>query len=99
MGVGLPDVHAGPAGYSGFCRGQRTGFVQMKMSRCPNLETASSFPLVAGQVKILQDSLSDLESLKTLLSTRQKEAHRLMIPIIGQAMADGYARCVQESGK
>ncbi|KAL2262840.1 hypothetical protein VTK26DRAFT_9288 [Humicola hyalothermophila] len=40
-----------------------------------------------------------MENIKTLVNTRQKEAHRLMVPIIGEAMAEGHARCVQESGR
>lgn len=79
--------------------GKLLGSFQMQMSRRPQLQTAPSFALVAGQVKVLKDSLLDTADLKDLVHTRQKEANRLMVPVVGDVMAPAYVRCVGESGE
>lgn len=70
-----------------------------RMNERARLMKAPSFALAARQVKILEASLRDTTALKAMITTGQKEASRLMVPIIGEAMAGGYANCVAESGK
>jgi hypothetical protein len=79
--------------------GKLLGSFQVQMSRRSELQTTPSLALVTGQVIILKDGLQDTADLKVLVHTRQKEASRLMVPVIGEAMIDAYARCVQESGE
>jgi Sec-independent protein translocase protein TatA len=70
-----------------------------QMSQRQQLTKASSFALVTRQVRILEKGLKDTTELKAILSTGQRDASRLPIPVITGAMADAYAYCVEESGK
>jgi hypothetical protein len=70
-----------------------------QMNKRAQLTKAPSFGLATRQVKILERSLNDTKDYKAALSTGQKEASRLFVPSIGEAMAGGYASCVGESGE
>ena len=39
-----------------------------------------------------------VERLFAIVSEKQKEANRELVPVISEAMADGYTRCVEEHG-
>lgn len=39
-----------------------------------------------------------VDRLFAIVSEKQKEANRELVPVISEAMADGYARCVEEHG-
>jgi DNA anti-recombination protein RmuC len=39
-----------------------------------------------------------VERLFAIVSEKQKEANRELVPVISEAMADGYSRCVEEHG-
>lgn len=70
-----------------------------QMKKSGQMKTAPSFALANRQVKILEGSLKDMADLKATLSTGQKEANRLLVPCIGEAMAKCYATCAEESGE
>ncbi|KAK4149799.1 hypothetical protein C8A00DRAFT_46657 [Chaetomidium leptoderma] len=71
---------------------------RLRMARSPQLKKASSFPLATRQVKILERRLKDTAKFKATITKGQKGANRLFVPIIGEAMAEAYTYCAEESG-
>jgi hypothetical protein len=70
-----------------------------RMALRPQLKKGASFGLVSRQVKILEDTLEDSDELLALLGTGQKEANRLLIPHVAEAMKSAYADILQEKGE
>ncbi|KAK4106277.1 hypothetical protein N658DRAFT_482183 [Parathielavia hyrcaniae] len=67
-------------------------------SQRQQLTKSSLFALVTRQGRFLEKGLKDTTELKGILRSGQKEANQLAVPVIAEAMADGYAICMKESG-
>lgn len=72
---------------------------RLRMAQRPQPRKAPSFALVTRQVENLEESVKDTAGLKGIVSTGQKEASRLFVPTIAEAMSGGYARCARESSE
>ena len=70
-----------------------------RMAKRPQLKKAPSFALATRQVRNLERSFKDTTEFKAMVSVGQKEASRLIVPTIAEAMAGAYTYCVGESGK
>ncbi|KAK4123389.1 hypothetical protein N657DRAFT_664403 [Parathielavia appendiculata] len=68
-----------------------------QMSQRQQLTKSSHFALATRQVRIMENDLKDTTELEGILSSGQKEASRLPIPVIAEGMADAYAYVNKES--
>ncbi|KAK3990181.1 hypothetical protein QBC44DRAFT_395114, partial [Cladorrhinum sp. PSN332] len=62
------------------------------------LQTSPTYSLVKRQLNLLEAGLKETYELAVLVASRQKEANRLIVPVIGKRMSPAYSFCLMQSG-